>query len=255
MTAELPIIWSYGGGTQSVAIAVLVAQGKLPTPERVVIADTGREAQETWDYMDEVVNPLLADVGLEVEIAPHSLSTVGLYAKNGDLLIPAFTSGGGALPGFCSNEWKKRVIQRWCRAQGYGPKHPAKMWLGISVDEVHRAKPSGVPWLEYSWPLLMDIPRRRDECINIVELAGLPTPPRSACWMCPYRSNEEWRHMRNNYPADMAKARALEVEIQGNDERDGEVWLHRSRVPIDEVEVDHDNLDLFDVCDSGFCFV
>ena len=61
--------------------------------------------------------------------------------------------------------------------------------------------------------------------------------------------------MRNNYPADMAKARALEVEIQGNDERDGEVWLHRSRVPIDEVEVDHDNLDLFDVCDSGFCFV
>jgi hypothetical protein len=250
-----PIIWSYGGGTQSVAIAVLVAQGKLPRPERVVIADTGREAQETWDYTRDVVNPLLSDTGLEVEIAPHSLSTVGLYAKNGDLLIPAYTANGGALPGFCSNEWKKRVIQRWCKANGYGNENPARMWLGISVDEVHRAKPSGVSWLEYWWPLLMDVPRRRDECVNIVQQAGLPTPPRSACWMCPYRSNEEWRHMKEHYPGDFEKARLLERLIQKNDKRDGEIYLHGARIPIDEVPLDHDNLDLFDGCDSGFCFV
>lgn len=253
--SEKPIIWSYGGGTQSVAIAVLVANGELPRPERVVIADTGREAQETWDYTRDVVNPLLSQVDLEVEIAPHSLATVDLYAKNGDLLIPAFTSNGGALPGFCSNEWKKRVIQRYLKTQGYGPDKPARMWLGISVDEVHRAKPSGISWLEYWWPLLMDVPRRRDECINLVQQAGLSTPPRSACWMCPYRSNEEWRHMREKYPEDMKKARELEVLIQQNDNRDGEVWLHPSRVPVDEALVDHDNLDLFGECDSGFCFV
>lgn len=41
MTPELPIIWSYGGGTQSLAIAVIVARGELPTPERVVIAFVG----------------------------------------------------------------------------------------------------------------------------------------------------------------------------------------------------------------------
>ena len=254
MKTDKPIIWSYGGGTQSVAIAVLVARGELPKPERVVIADTGREATETWEYTENVVNPLLATVGLKVDVAPHTLSTVDLYAKNGDLLIPAFTAEG-ALPGFCSNEWKKRVIQRWCRDQGYGPENPARMWLGISVDEVHRAKPSGIPWLEYWWPLLMDIPRRRDECVGLVQNANLPQPPRSACWMCPYRNNAEWKHLKDNYPEDWDRAVALENEIRSADERDGELFLHKSRTRLDNTQLDHENTDLFGECDSGFCFV
>jgi hypothetical protein len=97
------LVWSYGGGTQSCAIAVLVAQGKLPKPDLAVIADTGREASETWEYLEAHIQPLLKTVDLEVEVAPHSLATVGLYGKNGDLLIPAFTANGGKLPTFCSN--------------------------------------------------------------------------------------------------------------------------------------------------------
>lgn len=145
---SLPIIWSYGGGTQSVAIAVLVSKGELPRPGRVVIADTGREAQETWDYTRDVVNPLLSKVGLEVEVASHDYATVDLYGLNGDLLIPAYTGDSGALPGFCSKK-----------------------------------------------------------------------------------------------------------EIQSNDERDGRLFLHNTRVPLEDAQLDHDNLDLFDGCDSGFCMV
>ena len=33
-------------------------------------------------------------LGLTVEIAPHSLATVDIYAKNDDLLLPAFTESG-----------------------------------------------------------------------------------------------------------------------------------------------------------------
>ena len=251
-----PIVWSYGGGTQSVAIAVLVVEGVLPMPERIVIADTGREATETWEYTREVVDPYLASVGLKVEIAPHSLATVGLYGKNGDLLIPAFTSDGGKLPTLCSNEWKKRVVNRWCRAQGYGPKRPIRMWLGISVDEVHRAKPSGTAWMGYHWPLLLDRPTRRDGCVSLVQRAGLPEPPRSACWMCPHRNDAEWRRLRDDYPDDWAKAVALEASMQARDERDGGIYLHRDRAPLADVNIDGDEtLDVFDECDSGFCFV
>ena len=56
------LTWSYGGGTQSVAIAVLVAQGRLPRPELLVIADTGREATETWEYHEKHVAPLASTV-------------------------------------------------------------------------------------------------------------------------------------------------------------------------------------------------
>jgi hypothetical protein len=217
-----------------------------------VIADTGREASETWEYLDAHIQPLLKTVNLEVEVAPHSLATVGLYGKNGDLLIPAFTANGGKLPTFCSNEWKKRVIQRYLRSRDYGPTNPTRVWLGISVDEGHRGKPSGVPWAEYHWPLLFDIPMRRDECKRLVESAGLPSPPRSSCWMCPHRNNQEWRNLRENFPDDWQQAIDLEAEIRS---RDDGVWLHRTMEELPAAQIDDENHDLFDGCDSGYCFV
>ncbi len=98
-------VLSYGGGKQSVAMCLLVAQGKLPRPDHIVIANTGREAQSTWDYLGTHVQPMLAEVGLKVEVAPHSLATVDLYGHNGDLLMPAFTTQSGkpgALPTFAA---------------------------------------------------------------------------------------------------------------------------------------------------------
>ena len=37
------IIFSYGGGKQTVAIVTLILEGKLPRPDLVVMADTSRE--------------------------------------------------------------------------------------------------------------------------------------------------------------------------------------------------------------------
>ena len=70
-----PVVWSYGGGVQSAAIAVLVLRGELPRPACIVMADTSREASATWAYLDGVVQPALAEVGLRVEIALHELAT------------------------------------------------------------------------------------------------------------------------------------------------------------------------------------
>src|SRR5262249_5362178 len=113
----MEVNWSYGLGTQSTALLILIAQGRLPTPSRVVIADTGREAQYGWDYFHRYAEPLMHDLGLRVEVAPHSLVTRDLYSSGGDLLIPAFTAKG-KLPTFCSVEWKRRVVRRHLRAQG-----------------------------------------------------------------------------------------------------------------------------------------
>jgi hypothetical protein len=58
-------VWSYGGGTQTAAIAVLILQGKLPKPDIAVMADTGREIQSTWDYLYTVVQPALDSIGVD----------------------------------------------------------------------------------------------------------------------------------------------------------------------------------------------
>jgi len=253
-------VWSYGGGTQSVAIAVLLKRGLLPVPECVVIADTGREMSATWQYTEEVVAPLLARLGVTVERASHDLATVDLYGLNGDLLIPAYTTReGGRAPGqlrtLCSTEWKKRVVARYLRGKGYGPSRPVDTWIGISVDEVHRAKDSGVEWYHHRYPLLFDHPLRRAECISLVESEGLPTPPRSSCWMCPFKSNAEWRHLRDTAPEDWSRALAFDAEIRG---RDGHAFIHRSGTPLaaaDLGDAAHQAQgDLWE-CASGYCFV
>lgn len=236
-----PIIWSFGGGTQSAAIAVLIAQGKLPTPERCVIADTGRESSETWEYTDAYIRPLIAKVGLEVEIAPHSLVTRDMYDNQGRVLIPAWTKEG-QLPTFCSNEWKQRVVRRWLRQseRGYGQKNPVTQWIGFSTNEISRCKPTGVKWIDTEWPLIMGYGLRlnRADCVRLVEDAGLPTPPRSACWMCPFRTNKEWAHQRETQPKDHLKAIQLDELIRKNDRRGEGLYVHLSRVPLGDVDFD-----------------
>lgn len=234
--------WSYGGGVQSAAIAVLVQRGQLPAPDHVVIADTGREAEATWAYMREVIEPFL---GRKFTVAGHELSTVDLYSGNGDLLMPMFTSSGGKLPTFCSTEWKRRVVHRQLRSLGV---KSCRLWMGISVDEIGRAKPSSVAWIEHRFPLIMDFPMHRTECLALVASAGLPEPPRSSCWCCPHRRDDEWASL----PADeLAKAIRLEEELR---EKDPGVFLHRSRVPLSQVEFSTgEQADLFGECD-GYCW-
>lgn len=246
------IVWSYGGGTQSAAIAALVMQGRLPRPDVVVMADTGRELASTWDYLDEVVAPALASVGLTVQIAPHDLATVDLYAQNGDLLIPAFTRAGvgvGKLPTFCSDKWKQLPIRRWLREQGI---NNCDVWLGMSVDELERMRDSGLNWYRHVYPLIEIVPTSRAGCVALVEGMGWPTPPKSRCWMCPNQSPADWRKMQLEQPGEFAKAVQLEREIQ---ERDAAAWLHKEAIPLLEaVEIAAMQGGLFDGCDSGYCF-
>jgi hypothetical protein len=249
------VVLSYGGGTQTVAIVVLVAMGRLPRPGMVVMADTGREASETWEYAEAHVVPLLARLGLRLEVAPHSLAKRDLYAPNGDLMLPAVTAEG-RLPTFCSGEWKQRVVRRHLRAAGVGE---CDLWIGISKDEVGRAKDADRKWIRHRWPLLFDVPLTRAECRQVVIDYELPPPPRSSCWCCPHRRDPEWRRLRDHYPADWLGACELDQAIRERDQRGG-VWLHRSRLPLAEAPLVDEGGDLpafgaVDGCDSGFCWI
>jgi hypothetical protein len=264
MTApDIAEVLSYGGGRQTVAICVLIAQGKLPRPERIVCADTGREASSTWAYLEAHVAPLLATVGLKVEIAGHDLATQDLWDVNGDVLIPAYTAEA-KMRTFCSNQWKVRPVRRYLRSLGYGPDRPVRVWLGISTDEVGRAKPSDAAWHQNHFPLLFDVPMNKRECVSLVVAAGLPEPPRSSCWMCPHRADAEWLALS---PVDRVKANALDAEIRSRDITNGNggIWLHKSRKPLAELS-DADLtrpteiLPLFgepgqEECESGYCFI
>ena len=244
----MTLVWSYGGGTQSAAIAVLILKGELPRPDMIVMADTSREVAETWQYLDNVVRP----AGFNIEIAHHLLSTVDLQGMNGDLLIPAFTRRNGRvgkMPTFCSNEWKARVIQRYLRNSGV---NDCDIWLGMSTDEMERMKASGLNWYHHVYPLIEMRPTSRHQCVSIVEGYGWPTPPKSRCWMCPNMSPRAWKGLKQKYPGDFMKAQMLENELR---EHDPDVYLHELGIPLNQaVEQSERQSDMFDGCDSGYCW-
>jgi hypothetical protein len=259
------LTWSYGGGIQSIAIAVLIAQKRLPVPECTVIADTGREVGTTWEYLEQYVQPLLATVGARVEIAPHTLSNVGLTGKNGDLLMPLFTQTG-KLRTYCSGEWKREVVLRYLRSKGYGPKNPVETWIGFSMDEIGRCSQGRTAWQSISWPLI-DIDdhygtrMRRYQCEQIIIDAGLPPGVRSACRDCPHRRNSEWRAVRER-PEEWALACATDKEVREYDLSRGNtgVYLHRSLVPLEEANLDEPDSQQLELegptaeCQSGMCW-
>lgn len=253
------IVWSYGGGTQSIAIAQLVARARLPRPDRIVIADTGYEFKKTWEYTEQYVAPMLAKIGLTIEIAPHSLATVDLYGKNGDLLIPAYDAtkvdekgNHVKLPTFCSNEWKTRVVRRYIGGAEANP-DGVIMWLGMSIEEIGRMKKSGLDWCKNHWPLVLNVPMTRNECRDMILAAGLPLPIKSRCKMCPHQGDDEWIEVQQE-PEEWQEAIQIDEQIYASHG----VRLHRSGKPLSVVQlIPRAELQegLFATCDTdGSCW-
>lgn len=239
---------SYGGGRQTVAMLALVCKGLLPRPDRIVTADTSREVGSTWAYLNDHMQPFLAKHGMTVEVAPHDLATVDLYGKNGDLLLPVFTTTG-KLSNYCSNEWKVRVCQRYLRSKGITS---ANQWIGFAFDERKRwdKEQEPGPW-QRRFPLV-ELMVRANDCPRIIQSVGLPVPNKSRCKMCPLQNNEEWRQLP---PDEFEEACRIDEQIREDDDRHG-VFLHQSRVPLREADLNApDRREPDRQCGLGMCMI
>ncbi len=250
-------ILSSGGGTQSACIIALVIQGRLPRPDGIAIVDTEREHPAVWEYHDSVIVPNLATVGLEIHrIKKSDFATVDIWSKGkGGTVLPVFLSDAGKAPTHCSNEWKVRVLNRFWRGRGI-PTNQQRRWIGFSLDEANRyhrimeSKDGKKGRLRF--PLIHDIPLNRKAAIKVVEEMGWPTPPRSACWMCPNHTEVEWRNLKLHYPKSFQKAVELEREVR---KKEPNSFFHASCLPLDQVDFGNEG-DLFrPSCDTGMCFV
>jgi len=245
-------VWSSGGGVQSSAIAALIVMGEL-RPDLAVIIDTEREQSTTWQYMDSVITPALASVGVVLHrVKKSKFSKIDVFggADGETLLIPAFTDKSGEigkLSTFCSSEWKVRAERRWLRSLGI---NGCITWLGISADEKHRMKPSKGRW-KVRHPLI-ERSMNRGDCQALVKKMGWPDPPRSSCWMCPNHTQVEWRDIKENKPDDWRRAIQFDGYIR---KKDPNAYLHGDCKPLEDCDFTDYNESLFSHCDSGMCFV
>jgi 3'-phosphoadenosine 5'-phosphosulfate sulfotransferase (PAPS reductase)/FAD synthetase len=252
-SSHCSVVLNYGGGRQTVAICILIAKGILPKPDVIVMADTSRENPMTWEYLEKWTRPMMREHGLEIEVASHDLATVDLYDNHGLTLMPVFTTTG-KLSGYCSGEWKRRVVDRHLRSKGL---NSGTRWIGMALDEKRR-------WIklhnvtEGKWTTvcpLVDLMLNTESCLEIIRQFGWPEPHHSACWMCPHKSNAEWRVIRDQYPEKWQEAIEIDKEIRENDERGG-VFLHHSRKPLGEADLGvEETKEHFRQCSLGMCFI
>lgn len=256
---------SYGGGVQSTALLVLAARGDIDFP-LFLFANVGHDSEHpaTLNYVRQVAMPYAVDHGIElVELqrrrrdgTPETLmGRIDRLPRS--IPIPVRMGQDGA-PGnrTCTLDFKIRVILRELKRRGATADTPATVAIGFSTDEIERVKDSRHPEETFVHPLV-NLGINRNGAQNLIRDAGIPVPPRSACYFCPFHTLDEWRTLRRRTPDLFQQAVELErkVHARGLELGRGEFYLTRAGRPLDQVV--HDQGVLFDdddLCDVGSCF-
>ena len=82
----------------------------------------------------------------------------------------------------------------------------------------------------------------RADCVAYLNELQIPHEvPRSACVFCPFKSNQEWRYLRDNDPAGWARAVEVDDALRrpgtvANRNLEQSMYLHRSCLPLANVE-------------------
>lgn len=205
--AEPLQVLSFGGGTQSSAMLILIEMGKLPKPDIVIFSDTGSEEDFTLKHVHEVAKPFVESMGIPFLVVKHEMALHDYFAKN--RTIPMIGNRS------CTSQFKIGPIRRAMREiVGNKRKHIlATCWLGITTDEQsRRVDESDVQWCNTSYPLLDDYRMSRNCCIDLLEIHGWEVQ-KSGCWLCPYAGPRHWPKLKARRPDLFAKAVEMEEAV------------------------------------------
>lgn len=216
--------------------------------------------------MERIAKPYAAANGVELVELQKTLNgepiTLWEHVQRSQrsLPLPVYMQTGAPGMRACTVDYKIKVIARYTKLAGATKGDPAVMALGISMDEIQRMRfDSGIAWQTLEYPLI-DLRLYRRDCMRIISDAGLPVPPKSSCWFCPFHRRDEWTRMKREEPAQFAKAVALEQMLNARRATLGrdEIYLHASLQPLERAVGDQMAMDFpeFDMpCDTGYCFV
>ncbi|MFC4768718.1 hypothetical protein [Effusibacillus consociatus] len=248
---------SLGAGVQSTTLLLMACKGELDfKPDFAVFSDTGWEPESVYNHLRWLVaesekhgipvyrtmkGNIREDILLSVEGKRARFVSIPIYVRNQDGEI-------GMSRRQCTKEYKIEPIHKEIRERlGYYPRQRIKekvnLHMGISLDEVQRMKPSRVPWIIHRYPLI-DQRMTRSDCLAWMRKNGYPEPPKSSCIGCPFHSDRQWLDMKRRDPEAWSDAVKIDNAIRKLPRFKGEAYLHRSGKPLDEVDLQEDQLEL-----------
>lgn len=247
-------VLNLGAGTQSSVLLLMADRGQIDPVDIAIFADTGWEEAQVYEHLDwlrtkcnrtEIVTVSagnIKDDALQVQATGDKSQGRGRFGSM-PLFVKLPEGKRGMVRRQCTKEYKLEPIRRFIKTEILGlsktarwPSHHAVTQVyGISLDEYQRMRePEGV-WVQNEYPLV----KMRWDREATIEWARQRFPghvfPRSACIGCPFHSDAEWRRIKTENPEGWAEAVEMDRALRNAEGMRGEVYLHKSLVPLEDV--------------------
>ena len=244
-------VLSLGAGVQSTVLALMAEHGEfgLPKPDIAIFADTQWEPRAVYEHLRWLKTQVSFEVrtvtagnikeNLQKGVMPDNSKFIGI-----PIFLEKANGENGIMRRQCTTKYKlKPIHQELRKVLGLQPRQPVpkhskiEMWVGISVDEMSRAKPSQERWIDKKFPLI-DLGLSRAQ-LHKWFLDNYPGHilPKSACIGCPYHSDAIWKDMKENDPDSFMEAVDVDIDLRSNSNitvliPGAQGYLHRSNKPL-----------------------
>jgi 3'-phosphoadenosine 5'-phosphosulfate sulfotransferase (PAPS reductase)/FAD synthetase len=213
---------SFGGGVNSVALYLYLADQGIDF--EAVFVDHGGDWPETYEYVEmfrkKYPLTILKPKRKIKTPAPAEFDSIVdfCFAKK---MFPSRSVR------WCTADFKLNVLNKYQET-------PAFVFIGFDYDERHRAKIYSDKGREFRHPLI-EAEIGRDRCKEIIREHGLPVPPKSGCYICPFQRVGQLRLLRKTHPDLFCKLEQLENRNNKERERRGLDPYYSFGKPVREV--------------------
>ena len=196
MKKKVRHILGLSGGKDSAALAIYMYK-KIPNME-YFFCDTGKELQETYDFLDKIKSRL----GINIHyLNPNKDFDYWLEVHNGYLPSPSSR--------WCTTQLKIIPLEKFVGDS------EAISYIGIRADENRSGYISTKGNIKATYPFIEDGLVKND-IIKILEDSGIGMPEyykwrsRSGCYFCFFQRKYEWVKLSEEHPDLFQKAKEYE---------------------------------------------
>ena len=258
---ELRVL-SLGAGVQSSTVLFKMLDQEIKPADIAIFADTGNEPKEVYVWLDYLKDLMKDKIDFYVvrneENTGHIIDDYK-SASGRHSLIPLHIKRADGTTSInmrtCTAEYKIKPLQRKVKEILGGSLRGrcVEMVMGISYDEIQRAKTPSNKWQINCYPLVENKITRSD-CKHWISHTDYGQPPRSACIICPYHDNKEWKNLKDNYPDEFeyavkfdewlrdpnSNSAALQKFRDYNEKKQtpSEQYVYKGKVPLKEATFD-----------------